>query len=90
MYDELLASIFVLVCCLGMHALTLRNGWSLATRKCSLSCSLNNEPTNQEWVRPLALINLMREGEGFSNLTVEIRLDGWLTHISHFSHKVIF
>ena len=32
----------------------------------------------QEWVRPLALVNLMREGEGFSNLTVEIRLDGWL------------
>jgi hypothetical protein len=31
----------------------------------------------QEWVR-LALINLMREGEEFSNLTVEIRLDGWL------------
>jgi hypothetical protein len=29
-------------------------------------------------VRPLALINLMREGEEFSNLTVEIRLDGWL------------
>ena len=32
----------------------------------------------QEWVRPLALIDLMREGEGFSNLTVEIRLDEWL------------
>jgi hypothetical protein len=32
----------------------------------------------QEWVRPLALINLMREGEEFSNLTVENRLDGWL------------
>jgi hypothetical protein len=32
----------------------------------------------QEWVRPLALINLMREGEEFSNLTAEIRLDGWL------------
>jgi hypothetical protein len=31
-----------------------------------------------EWVRPLALINLMREGEEFSNLTAEIRLDGWL------------
>jgi hypothetical protein len=35
-------------------------------------------PTTQEWVRPLALINLMREGEEFSNLTVEIRSDGWL------------
>jgi hypothetical protein len=32
----------------------------------------------QEWVCPLALINLMREGEEFSNLTVDIRLDGWL------------
>jgi hypothetical protein len=32
----------------------------------------------QEWVRPLALINFMREGEEFSNLTVEFRLDGWL------------
>jgi hypothetical protein len=32
----------------------------------------------QEWVRPFALINFMREGEEFSNLTAEIRLDGWL------------
>ena len=32
----------------------------------------------QEWVRPLAQVDLMREGEEFSNLTVEIRLDGWL------------
>jgi hypothetical protein len=32
----------------------------------------------QEWVRPLALINLTREGEEFSNLTAKIRLDGWL------------
>jgi hypothetical protein len=31
-----------------------------------------------EWMRPFALINLMREGEEFSNLTVEIRSDGWL------------
>jgi hypothetical protein len=35
-------------------------------------------PTTQEWVRPFSLINLMREGEEFSNLTDEIRLDGWL------------
>jgi hypothetical protein len=35
-------------------------------------------PTTQEWVRPLAQVDLMREGEEFSNLTVEIRLDGWL------------
>ena len=33
---------------------------------------------NQEWVRPFALINLMREGEEFSNLMAEFRLDGWL------------
>ena len=33
---------------------------------------------NQEWVRPFALINLMREGEEFSNLMDEFRLDGWL------------
>jgi hypothetical protein len=33
---------------------------------------------SQEWVRPFALINFMREGEEFSNLTAEIRLDGWL------------
>jgi hypothetical protein len=33
---------------------------------------------HQEWVRPFALINLMREGEEFSNLTAEFRLDGWL------------
>ena len=32
----------------------------------------------QKWVHPLALIYLMREGEEFSNLTAEIRLDGWL------------
>jgi hypothetical protein len=33
---------------------------------------------HQEWVRPFALINLMREGEEFSNLMAEFRLDGWL------------
>ena len=32
----------------------------------------------QEWVRPFALINFMREGEEFSNLMAEFRLDGWL------------
>jgi hypothetical protein len=37
-----------------------------------------NSLVTQEWVRPLALINFMREGEEFSNLTAEIRLDGWL------------
>jgi hypothetical protein len=44
----------------------------------SLSCSLKNESTTQEWVRPLSLVDLMREGEGFSNLTIEIRLDEWM------------
>jgi hypothetical protein len=95
---ELVASIYVLVCCLGMRALALKNGCSLAARKCSLSCSLLFSQqeclNNPQWVRPLALIDLMREGEGFSNLTVEIRLDEWLrfglfTH-PHFSHKVTF
>jgi hypothetical protein len=43
------------------------------------SYSLNkNASTTQEWVRPLAQVDLMREGEEFSNLTVEIRLDGSL------------
>jgi hypothetical protein len=68
----------MLLSSLGKHALALRNGCSLAARKFSLSCSLNNEPTTQEWVCPLSLIDLMREGEGFSNLTVEIRLDEWM------------
>jgi hypothetical protein len=63
---------------LGKHVLALRNGCSLVARKCSLSCSLKNDSTTQEWVRPLALIDLMREGEGFSNQTVEIRLDEWM------------
>ena len=63
---------------LGKHALALRNGYSLAARKCSLSLALSKCLNNPQWVRPLALIDLMREGEGFSNLTVEIRLDEWL------------
>jgi hypothetical protein len=74
----LVASIFVLVCCLGMHALALRNGCCLVAQKCSLSCSLKNESTTQEWVRPYTLIDLMREGEEFSNPMAEIRLDEWL------------
>jgi hypothetical protein len=44
----------------------------------ALSTRLLLHQLTQEWVRPLALINLMREGEEFSNLTAEIRLDGWL------------
>jgi hypothetical protein len=57
---ELLVSISLLINYLVMHGLALRNGFSLAARKCSLSFSLNNEPTTQEWVRPLTLIDLMR------------------------------
>jgi hypothetical protein len=37
----LAASIFVLVCSLGMHTLDLQKWLPLQTRKCSLSCSLN-------------------------------------------------
>jgi hypothetical protein len=44
----------------------------------ALSTRLLLHQLTQEWVCPLALINLMREGEEFSNLTAEIRLDGWL------------
>jgi hypothetical protein len=44
----------------------------------SLSTRLLLHQLTQEWVHPLALINLMREGEKFSNLTSNIRLDGWL------------
>jgi hypothetical protein len=42
---------------------------------CSLLFSQQECLNNPQWVHPLALIDLMREGEGFSNLTVEIRLD---------------
>jgi hypothetical protein len=50
----------------------------LASHQESLALSTRFLPLTQEWVCPLALINLMREGEEFSNLTAEIRLDGWL------------
>jgi hypothetical protein len=56
----LAASIFVLVCSLGMCALALQKWLPLQTRKCSLSCSLNNESTTQQWVRPPTLIDLMK------------------------------
>jgi hypothetical protein len=56
-----------------------RTSWHL-TKNLLLSqqdcCCINF--ITQEWVRPLALINLMREGEEFSDLMVEIRSDGWL------------
>jgi hypothetical protein len=44
----------------------------------SLLASHQDFFNSQEWVRPFALINLMREGEEFFNITAEIRLDGWL------------
>jgi hypothetical protein len=69
----LAASISVLVCCLGMHALALINGCSLAARKRSLSCSLKNESTTQEWVHPPTLIDLMRQVRGL--LIQRLRLD---------------
>jgi hypothetical protein len=37
---------------------------------------MNEQP--KKWVRPSTLIDLMREGEEFSNPMVEIRLDVWL------------
>jgi hypothetical protein len=58
-----------------------RASWPLlswASHQESLALSSCFFLLTQEWVRPLALINLMREGEEFSNLTVEIRSDGWL------------
>jgi hypothetical protein len=58
--DELLALKSVLVYFLGMHALALRNCYSLAARKLSLSCSLKMKTTTQQWVRPPILIDLMR------------------------------
>ena len=67
--------------CLGTHALLqqMLSFFSSSTSPSSLSRSLNKKWMNYlQWVRPLALVDLMREGEGFSNLTVEIRLDGWL------------
>jgi hypothetical protein len=58
--DELLASIYVLISCLEMHALALRNDCSLAAQN-ALSLALSkNESTTQQWVRPPTLIDLMR------------------------------
>jgi hypothetical protein len=52
----------------------------LSRQECfNFSYSVNkNASTTQEWVRPLAQVDLMREGEEFSNLMVEIRLDAWM------------
>jgi hypothetical protein len=59
-------------CCFFLLLLASHQKASWPLTKISSTHSL------KEWVRPLALINLMREGEEFSNLTAEIRLDGWL------------
>ena len=50
----------------------------LASHQESLALSTRLLLLTQEWVRPLALVDLMREGEEFYNLTVDIRSDGWL------------
>jgi hypothetical protein len=71
-------------CCLFSSARPLSCSLLFSQQECfssSLVLStrlLLHQLLTQEWVRPLALINLMREGEEFSNLTAEIRLDGWL------------
>jgi hypothetical protein len=71
-------------CCLFSSARPLSCSLLFSQQECfssSLVLStrlLLHQLLTQEWVRPLALINLMREGEEFSNLTSEIRLDGWL------------
>jgi hypothetical protein len=66
----------VLACCLGMRAQLCKR--CLFLLQLDLLFSQQECLNNPQWVRPLALIDLMREGEGFSNLTIEIRLDGWL------------
>jgi hypothetical protein len=74
----LVASIFVLVCCLGMHALALRNGCSLAARKCSLSCSLKNENNYPRMGAPLYHNRPHEVVTSLSNPMAEIRFDEWL------------
>jgi hypothetical protein len=70
-------------CSLNKNASTSLCSWHLtksllASHQESLSLSTRLLLLTQEWVHPLALVDLVREGEGFSNLTVEIRSDGWL------------
>lgn len=50
----------------------------LASHQESLALSTRLFQLLLEWVHPLAQVDLMREGEGFSNLMVEIRSYGWL------------
>jgi hypothetical protein len=63
---------------LSTRLLLLQLPLALGISPKSLLASHQDFFNSQEWVRPFALINLMREGEEFSNLTAEIRLDGWL------------
>ena len=67
-------------CCLFSSARPLSCFLLFSQQEClNSSCFLNkNASTTQEWVRPLAQVDLMREGEEFSNLTAEINLDGWM------------
>jgi hypothetical protein len=65
------------VICLGMCAL-LQQMLSSFSSSTSLLLSQQECINYPQWVRPFALVDLMREGEGFSNITVEIRLDEWL------------
>jgi hypothetical protein len=65
-------------CSLNKNASTSSCSWHLTKSLLLSQQDFLLHQLTQEWVRPLALINLMREGEEFSNLTAEIRLDGWL------------
>jgi hypothetical protein len=62
-------------CFLNKNASTSSCSWHLTKKPLGLSPRFLQL---LEWVHPFSLINLMREGEEFSNLTVEIRSDGWL------------
>jgi hypothetical protein len=76
----------LLSCSLNKTAVASSSSWHLTKKSLGLSPRFLQLPllnknllaSHQEWVRPFALINFMREGEEFSNLTAEIRLDGWL------------
>jgi hypothetical protein len=65
----------LLSCSLNKTVAASTSSWHLTKKPLGLSPRFLQL---QEWMRPFALINLMREGEEFSNLTVEIRSDGWL------------
>ena len=68
----------LLSCSLNKTVVSSSCSWHLTKKPLGLSPIFLPLLPLQEWVRLFALINLMREGEEFSNLTVEIRSDGWL------------